>query len=63
MVEEGDYSEPHSEAAELVKNVGAMFPAGKTYPLNSKTIVADQIFEIASLLNLPRGASVAETRQ
>jgi len=63
MAEGGDYSEPHSEAAELVENVGSMFPAGRTYPLNSKRIVADQIFEIATLLNLLRGASVAETCQ
>jgi len=40
-----------------------MFPAGKTYPLNSKRIVADHLFEIATLLNLSRGASVAETCQ
>ena len=63
MAEGGDYSEPPSEAAELVENVGAMFPARRTYPLNSKRIVADQIFEIATLLDLPRGASVTEIRQ
>jgi len=63
MAEGGDHSEPHSEAVELMEDVGAIFLAGKTYPLNSKRIVADQIFKIATLLNLPRGASVAETRQ
>ena len=40
------------------------FQRGKhTYPLNSKRIVADQLFEVATLLDLPKGASVAETRQ
>ena len=60
MAKEANYLEPHSEAAD---DVGTMFPTGKTYPLNSKRIVADQIFEIATLLDLPGGASVAETRQ
>ncbi|XP_065915676.1 myosin-13-like [Dysidea avara] len=63
MAEGGNYSEPHSGAAEIVEDVGTMFPTGKTYPLNSKRIVADQIFELATLLDLPSGASVTETRQ
>ena len=62
MVEGGNYSEPHSGDVEIVEDVGTMFPTGKTYPLNSK-IVADQIFELATLLDLPSGASVTETRQ
>ena len=63
MAEGGNYSEPHSGAVEIVEDVGTMFPTGKTYPLNSKRIVADQIFELATLLDLPSGASGTETRQ
>jgi len=46
---------------------GTMFPAGKTYPLNSKRIVASQLQTLlqtlASLLDLPTGVSTSETRQ
>jgi len=38
MAKGGDYSELHSEAAELVEDVGAMFPSRKIYLLNSKRI-------------------------
>jgi len=34
-----------------------------TYPLNSKRIVASQLQTLASLLDLPRGASMEETHQ
>ena len=64
MAEGSDYSVPHSEAAEKEEEeeeVGTVSPTGKTYPSNSKTIFADQIFEVTTLLDLPRGASVAET--
>jgi len=63
MAEGSDYSLPHSEAAEKEEEVEIMFPTGETYPLNSKRIVADQLSEVATLLDLPRGVSVAETRQ
>ena len=64
MAEGSDYSVPHSEAAEKEEEeVGTVSPMGKTYPLNSKRIFADQIFEVTTLLDLPRGVSVAETHQ
>ena len=56
MAEGGNYSKPHSGAVEIVEDAGTMFPTGKTYPLNSKRIVADQIFELVTLLDLPSGA-------
>jgi len=61
MVEGGDYSELHSLAAEIEEDIGITFPTGKAYSLNSKKIVTDQIFKIATLLGLPEGASVVET--
>ena len=63
MAEGGNHSEPHSGAAEIAEDVGTMFPTRKTYPLNSKRIVVYQIFELATLLDLPRGALVTETHQ
>ena len=61
MAEGGKYSEMHSGAEEIVEDIGTMFLTGKTYPLNTKRIVADHIFELATLLDLLRGASVTET--
>ena len=61
MAEGGNYSETHSRAEEIVEDIGTMFLTGKTYPLNTKRIAADQIFELATLLDLLRGASVTET--
>ena len=42
---------------------GTTFPIRKTYPLNSKTIVASQLQTLAKLLELPTGASASETWQ
>jgi len=60
MAEEGDYAEPHSVAAEIVED---HVSDRKTYSLNPKRIVADQIFEIATLLDLPERTLVVETHQ
>ena len=42
---------------------GSTFPIRRTYPLNSKRIVASQLQTLAKLLELPTGASASETRQ
>ena len=56
MAKGGNYSELHSRAVEIVEDAGTMFPTEKTYLLNSKRIVADQVFELVTLLDLPSRA-------
>ena len=54
--------EANSEASAKEELV-IQFPEGRSYPLNSKRIVAVQLQALAEILGLPGGASTEETRQ
>ena len=60
MVETSSCLELWSEEESLP---GITFPIRKTYPLNSRRMVASQLQVLAKLLELPTGASASETRQ
>jgi len=57
MAKPRNYSESSSDKESLQR---IMFPAGKTYPLNSKRIVASQLQTLVGFLDLLKGASTLE---
>jgi len=42
---------------------GNLFPDGRTYSLNSKRLTTNELSVIATMLEIPGGVSVTETRQ